>query len=136
PAAMLHPTGGMGGPQVRLSTSHDGSIDPRFQRLGLSLARMDALEIGLTSIPQVMPADRAMISSGFGYRSDPFTGAGAMHTGLDFKGPIGSPIHAAANGRVSFVGQRSGYGNVVEVSHGNGLLTRYAHMSAFRARIG
>jgi murein DD-endopeptidase MepM/ murein hydrolase activator NlpD len=126
----------MGGPLVRLSTSRDGSIDPRFQRLGLSLARMDALEDGLSSIPQVMPADRGMISSGFGFRSDPFTGAAAMHTGLDFRGPIGSPIHAAAKGRVSFVGQRSGYGNVVEVSHGNGLLTRYAHMSAFRARVG
>jgi murein DD-endopeptidase MepM/ murein hydrolase activator NlpD len=136
PRAMLRPASGMGGPLVRLSTSRDGSIDPRFQRLGLSLARMDALENGLSSIPQVMPADRGMISSGFGYRSDPFTGAGAMHTGLDFRGAVGSPIHAAANGRVSFVGQRSGYGNVVEVSHGNGLLTRYAHMSAFRARVG
>jgi murein DD-endopeptidase MepM/ murein hydrolase activator NlpD len=133
---MLHPTGGMGGPLERLSTEHDGSIDPRFERLGLSLARMDALDSGLTSLPQVMPADMRGISSGFGYRSDPFTGSGAFHAGLDFRGPVGSPIHAAAQGTVSFVGQRSGYGNVVEVSHGNGLLTRYAHMSAFRAAVG
>lgn len=127
---------GQGGPLERLGTENDGSVDPRFARLGLSLARMDALERGLTGIPQVMPADFRMISSGFGYRSDPFTGEAAMHAGLDFRGPIGAPIHAAAKGVVSFVGQKTGYGNVVEVSHGNGMLTRYAHMSATKARVG
>jgi murein DD-endopeptidase MepM/ murein hydrolase activator NlpD len=125
-----------GGPLDLLSTGRDGSIDPRFERLGLSLARMDALERGLKAIPQVMPADISMISSGFGYRADPFNGHGAMHAGLDFRGPIGSPIHAAAKGVVSFVGQESGYGNVVEISHGKGLMTRYAHMSAFHSHIG
>lgn len=59
-----------------------------------------------------------------------------MHSGLDFRGPIGAPIVAAAKGRVVFVGRRSGYGNVVEISHGNGLMTRYAHMSRFAARVG
>ena len=59
-----------------------------------------------------------------------------MHSGLDFRGPIGAPIYAAADGRISFVGRKSGYGNVVEISHGNGLMTRYAHMSSFNARIG
>ena len=136
PAAMLRPAGGQGGPLERLSTERDGSIDPRFERLGLSLARMEALDTRVGSLPQVMPADMRGISSGFGYRSDPITGAGAYHPGLDFRGPVGSPIHAAAQGTVSFVGQRSGYGNVVEIAHGNGLLTRYAHMSAFRARAG
>lgn len=125
-----------GGPLEKLSTERDGSLDPRFERLALSLARMDALERGLTGIPQVMPADMRMISSGFGYRSDPFHGGAAMHSGLDFRGPVGSPIHAAANGKVSFVGTKSGYGKVVEVSHGNGMLTRYAHMSAWQARVG
>lgn len=76
------------------------------------------------------------MSSGFGYRRDPFTRRGAMHRGLDFKGPRGSPIYAAADGRVSFVGRKSGYGNVVEVSHGNGVMTRYAHLSAFTSRVG
>lgn len=128
--------GGMGGPLLSLATARDGSLDPRFERLGLSLARMAALERGLTGIPQVMPAEEGMISSGFGFRSDPFTGGAAMHTGLDFKGPVGAPIHAAAKGKVSFVGTRAGYGNVVEVSHGNGMLTRYAHMSRFKARVG
>ena len=127
---------GQGGPFVSVSTGRDGSLDPRFARLGLSLARMDALERGLNGIPQFMPADIHMISSGFGYRPDPFHGGAAMHTGLDFRGPLGSPIHAAANGRVTFVGTKSGYGKVVEISHGNGMLTRYAHMSAWRTRIG
>ena len=125
-----------GGPFEKLSTSRDGSLDPRFERLALSLARMDALEQGLNGIPQVMPADIRMISSGFGYRADPFHGSAAMHAGLDFRGPKGSPIHAAADGRVTFVGTKSGYGKVVEVSHGNGMMTRYAHMSAWKAKAG
>ena len=126
----------MGGPLERLSTESDGRIDPRFERLGLSLARMEALEDGLAGVPQFEPASIRYISSGFGYRHDPFTGAGAMHKGLDFRGPIGAPIFAAAKGRVSFVGQRSGYGNVVEIDHGNGLMTRYAHMSKFATKLG
>jgi murein DD-endopeptidase MepM/ murein hydrolase activator NlpD len=125
-----------GGPLEVLSTSRDGSLDPRFERLGLSLGRMDALERILDGIPKFLPATRSSISSGFGYRRDPFNGHGAMHAGLDFRAGYGSPIHAAADGVVSFVGRKSGYGNVVEITHGNGLLTRYAHMSAFRSRLG
>lgn len=125
-----------GGPFEKLSTSRDGSLDPRFERLALSLARMDALERGLSGIPQVMPADMRMITSGFGYRSDPIHGGAAMHAGLDFRGPVGSPIHAAAQGRVTFVGTKQGYGKVVEVSHDNGMMTRYAHMSAWKAKVG
>ncbi|HYD24643.1 MAG TPA: M23 family metallopeptidase [Croceibacterium sp.] len=125
-----------GGPFEKLSTGRDGSLDPRFERMALSLARMDALERGLSGIPQVMPADMRMITSGFGYRSDPIHGAAAMHAGLDFRGPVGSPIHAAAKGKVTFVGTKSGYGRVVEISHGNGMMTRYAHMSTWKAKIG
>ena len=125
----------MGGPLERYTTAR-GGMDPRFERLGLSLARMNTLWQSLERVPQVLPASYAMISSGFGYRHDPINGSGAMHSGLDFKGPIGAPIYAAAKGTVSFVGQKSGYGNVVEVSHGNGLITRYAHMSRFAAKVG
>ncbi len=128
--------GAMGGPQMRLATSADGSLDPRFRRMGQSLARMEALQRGLEGIPQVLPASLRFISSGFGYRADPFDGGADFHPGLDFKGPYGAPIYAAARGKVSFVGQRSGYGNCVEIDHGNGLVTRYAHMSGFRIRIG
>jgi len=140
PAAMmaLAERQAMGGPLEILATGADGEIDPRFERLGLSLARMSALERGLEAVPQVTPTSLAMtsVSSGFGYRRDPFTGGAAMHSGLDFRGPIGAPIYAAADGVVSFVGRKAGYGNVVEIDHGNGLMTRYAHMSRFAARVG
>jgi len=125
----------MGGP-FEAFTSGNETIDPRFEKLSLSLARMSALERGLQGIPNVLPASIDMISSGFGYRRDPFNGHGAMHKGLDFRGPVGTPIHAAANGRISFVGWKGGYGRVVEIRHGNGLMTRYAHMSKFKSKVG
>jgi murein DD-endopeptidase MepM/ murein hydrolase activator NlpD len=133
--AALNDRTAQGGPFQGLFTSRDGSLDPRFQRLGISLARMDALERGLAGIPQVNPASMEFISSGFGYRADPFTGGGAFHAGLDFKGPIGAPIYAAAAGKISFAGVRQGYGNCIEIDHGNGLMTRYAHMSRFVAQL-
>lgn len=134
--AMLEDRSAMGGPLIALLPSGERSFDPRFRRLGLSLARMDALQRGLQGIPQVIPAAGKHISSGFGYRSDPFSGGPAFHAGLDFKGPTGAPVYAAARGRVAFVGRHAGYGNSVEIDHGNGLRTRYAHMSEFRARSG
>ncbi len=125
-----------GGPLIRLFTGADNSTDPRFARLGASLERMAALEKGLARIPNTLPASLEYISSGFGYRSDPFTGGPAFHAGLDFRGPKGAPIYAAAAGTVSFVGVKQGYGRVVEISHGNGLMTRYAHMSRTGAQPG
>ena len=126
----------MGGPLEGLATDAAGNIDPRFERLGLSMARMSALEEALKGVPQFAPARRDMISSGFGYRRDPFNRRAAMHSGLDFRGGIGAPIHAAAKGRVSFVGWKGGYGKTVEITHGNGLMTRYAHLSNFDAKVG
>ncbi|MDE2437748.1 MAG: M23 family metallopeptidase, partial [Sphingomonadales bacterium] len=133
----LNDRSAQGGPVISMATSADGSIDPRFQRFALSMARMDALERSVAGLPHALPANLEYISSGFGFRADPFTGGGGeFHPGLDFKGPLGAPIYAAARGKVSFVGQRSGYGNCVEIDHGNGLVTRYAHMSAFRTTVG
>ena len=125
-----------GGPLLLLTTGGSNAIDPRFARLGASLERMSGLEHALAGIPNTLPASLEFISSGFGYRSDPFTGGGAFHAGLDFRGPIGAPIYAAASGTVSYAGARSGYGNCVEISHGNGLLTRYAHMSRIESHVG
>jgi murein DD-endopeptidase MepM/ murein hydrolase activator NlpD len=110
--------------------------DPRFLKLANSLGRMDAMERALAAIPTSMPAAVMMMSSGFGYRSDPFTGAGAMHAGLDFKGPVGTPILSAAEGKVTSVGAQGGYGNCIEITHANGLVTRYAHLSGFNVRNG
>lgn len=125
-----------GGPLMKLATSADGSLDPRFRKMGMSLARMDALERSLAAIPQAKPAQVAYVSSSYGYRSDPFTGEAAFHAGLDFPGPRGSKIFAAAKGTVRFVGRKQGYGNCIEIDHGNGLMTRYAHLSRFAARVG
>ncbi|MGJ8598327.1 peptidoglycan DD-metalloendopeptidase family protein, partial [Sulfitobacter sp.] len=141
PAAMARATqddveAAMGGPLEVLATSADGSVDPRFERLGLSLARMSALELALDGIPSVAPAADGRITSGYGYRRDPFSRRGAMHSGIDFKGPTGSPIFAAALGEVTFAGRKSGYGNVVEITHGNGMMTRYAHLSRIDVTVG
>jgi murein DD-endopeptidase MepM/ murein hydrolase activator NlpD len=124
----------MGGPFEAITGGND--IDPRFERLGLSLARMAVLERALDGIPQVVPASVENITSGFGYRRDPFNGHGAMHAGIDFKGAMGSPIFAAAEGRVTFAGWKSGYGQAIEITHGNGMLTRYAHLSRIDVKVG
>lgn len=123
----------MGGPFEALSAA---DLDPRFERLGLSLARMAVFERALDGIPQVVPASIQLITSGFGYRRDPFNGHGAMHAGIDFKGPMGSPIFAAADGAVSFAGWKSGYGQAIEITYGNGMLTRYAHLSRIDVKVG
>ena len=127
----------MGGPfESFFGNSQKDVRDPRFTRLAASLGRMDAMERALAAIPTSMPAAVMLMSSGFGYRSDPFTGGGAMHNGLDFKGPIGTPILAAAEGKVTFAGQQGGYGNCIEITHANGLVTRYAHLSGFNVSLG
>lgn len=130
-------TSAQGGPfESFFGNSKKDVRDPRFTKLAMSLGRMDAMERALAAIPTSMPAAVMMMSSGFGYRSDPFTGAGAMHNGLDFKGPIGTPILAAADGRITFAGSQGGYGNTIEITHANGLVTRYAHLSGFNVRHG
>jgi murein DD-endopeptidase MepM/ murein hydrolase activator NlpD len=139
PAALVrNAAAGRGGPFIPYR-SHSGrasSLGKSFAALESALFRMEVLERTLVAIPSGQPANVLMLSSSFGYRSDPFTGAGAMHSGLDFPGPIGTPILAAAPGRVVYVGPKSGYGNVVEVDHGQGILTRYAHLSGFTSTVG
>ena len=76
------------------------------------------------------------ISSTFGNRKDPFTGRMAFHSGMDYAAPHGSTVMSAGAGKVTFVGQMSGYGNAVEVTHGNGLVTRYGHLSSFLVKEG
>jgi murein DD-endopeptidase MepM/ murein hydrolase activator NlpD len=71
-----------------------------------------------------------VVSSGFGFRADPFTGENKFHKGLDIAAPLGSPIKAAAAGKVVFSGWADGYGNLVTVDHGDGISTRYAHSAA------
>lgn len=84
------------------------------------------------------PVRRAVhgVTSGFGLRADPFNGSERMHDGVDLKLPFGSAVRAERGGRVSFAGERGGYGNVVIVDHGGGLETRYAHCSALNVSAG
>jgi Peptidase family M23 len=86
-------------------------------------------------VPSSQPVD-GPVGSGFGFRTDPFTGRGALHTGLDFPADIGTPIMAAAGGMVVNVEVHAGYGNLVEIDHGNGLVTRYAHASKVLVKQG
>lgn len=125
-----------GGPFIPYKVGNRDARDGQFAGLSDALNRLDLLENSLLAIPSGRPTNVVMLSSGFGYRRDPFNGHGAFHAGLDFRGAYGQPILAAANGKVTYVGQRSGYGNVVEVTHGHGMMTRYAHLSGFNAKVG
>lgn len=108
----------------------------RIQRAAGDMKTMRDLSAAAQGLPFERPTDTPRTSSGFGVRFDPFTGRPAYHAGLDFAGGVGAPIKATAPGVVSFVGQRSGYGNVVEIDHGRGLKTRYAHLSSFNVTVG
>ena len=86
--------------------------------------------------PSRDPIANSYITSGFGGRADPFGGGHQFHKGIDFEADIGDPVLAVADGVVSYSGVRSGYGNVVEVDHGNGYVTRYAHNSTLTRSVG
>jgi murein DD-endopeptidase MepM/ murein hydrolase activator NlpD len=131
----LADTGARGGPLVAVP-AFLGQRDPAIRSLINRFTRMQQLEELVLAVPAYTPAQITRMSSGFGYRRDPFTGGGAMHAGQDFTGPHGSPIMAAARGTISFAGRQNGYGNMIEIDHGHGIMTRYAHLSGFTARIG
>lgn len=82
------------------------------------------------------PIKKGWISSGYGYRIDPFTGKRGWHPGIDFAGKLGSPVIAVAAGVVTWAAKRGGYGNLVEINHGNGLVTRYGHNKKLLVHVG
>ncbi len=110
--------------------------DPQVRDLQASAARQAAISATFARIPAFLPVNRYDPSSDFGYRSDPFHGGGAFHAGIDMTGKTGDAIHAAADGVVVRAGWWAGYGKVVVVDHGNGLETRYGHMSRFHVKEG
>jgi murein DD-endopeptidase MepM/ murein hydrolase activator NlpD len=110
--------------------------DPQFRALFNSWKRLDQLDQGMVAIPSAKPVDDVSITSGFGVRSDPFRGGAAMHSGLDIPGPIGTPIRASADGIVGRAGWVSGYGRLIELEHGRGIVTRYGHLSAINVAAG
>lgn len=140
-----------GGPYIPAPQQRDVSLDNMNQQLsGLSQLMNDrndkllALESMLMQVqlnkrmfPSVAPVHTGWMSSNFGWRIDPFTGKEAMHEGVDFVVPVGTPVYASAGGIVTYAAlNHSGYGNMVEIDHGNGIITRYAHNSKLLVKVG
>jgi murein DD-endopeptidase MepM/ murein hydrolase activator NlpD len=127
----------IGGPLEALSKNANDAFDRAVIRLVSSLKEAGRASTVLQSIPLARPlAGDQAITSNFGARSDPFLHTVAMHTGMDFKSPYGSPVYSASAGRVIGAGQQGGYGNMVELDHGYGITTRYAHLSSISVDVG
>lgn len=115
------------------------SLQMQFEQSGKQLSVLESLlfdqSLDAKRTPAGMPA-RGYISSHYGGRADPFSGGRAHHLGIDIDANTGDPVVAAADGVVAFAGVRNGYGNVVEIDHGNGYRTVYAHNAANLVRPG
>lgn len=143
-------SGGKGGPFVAadFGTQQPGleELQGRVADLDLAVdfntdlftyydARLQESRLTALLVPSAAPVD-GPIGSGFGFRVDPINGRSALHTGLDFPAEIGTPILAAAGGMVVTKEWHAGYGHVLEIDHGNGLVTRYAHCSSIDVELG
>jgi murein DD-endopeptidase MepM/ murein hydrolase activator NlpD len=124
-------------PQTLGSSIH--SLATRFDHQQAQLKALEDLlldrKVASSLRPTGMPVS-GYISSYFGNRTDPFNGHREFHTGLDIATPVGSKVHAVAEGIVTYAGVRRGYGNVVEIDHGNGYMTRFAHNSKLLVHVG
>jgi murein DD-endopeptidase MepM/ murein hydrolase activator NlpD len=141
--------GAKGGPLLdEMSVLGESNIDIRLQELSQLI---EEKENQLRTLDSVLankriqrnqnylanlPVRTGEITSKFGYRSDPFNNRVAFHAGMDFSGPQGANIYAVASGIVSFAGVKNGYGNVIEITHGDGYMTRYAHAQNLAAKVG
>ncbi|MGA7072325.1 peptidoglycan DD-metalloendopeptidase family protein [Bradyrhizobium sp.] len=132
------PRAGMGGPYVPVKLPADASaFDRQLYRINISRAQVERLNRTLALVPYRKPVvGEVEFTSGFGIRTDPFLGRPAMHTGLDFRAAAGDPVRATANGKVASAGWAGGYGRMVEIDHGNGLSTRYGHLSEINVKVG
>ena len=111
-------------------------VESRNDMLGVLEAQLFDQAVKKKLLPTMMPVAAPYNASGFGRRIDPFTGQWAMHEGIDFLADIGSPVVAAAAGVVQFSGFHPQYGYMIDVDHGNDLVTRYAHLSKLFVRDG
>lgn len=114
----------------------DEEFASRIQHAANDMSDMRALGAAAKKLPFYRPTDNPALSSSYGVRFDPFTHRPAFHSGLDFPGAMRTPIMATAPGVISFTGVRAGYGNTVEIDHGGGFKTRYAHLSSISVRVG
>jgi murein DD-endopeptidase MepM/ murein hydrolase activator NlpD len=106
------------------------------EQLSVMESLLFSRELDRNAVPSREPINNSYITSGFGGRADPIRGGRQYHKGIDFEADVGDPVLTVADGVVSFAGVRSGYGNVIEVDHGNGYVTRYAHNSRLTSRVG
>ena len=129
---------GLGGPFVPPRAPRDANgFERQLYRIGVARIQIKGLTRTLQNVPVRKPLEGEVdLASSFGIRQDPFTGSPAMHTGLDIHGEPGDPVRASADGTITAAGWSGGYGRVVDIDHGNGLSTRYAHLSAIDVRVG
>ncbi len=113
-----------------------GQLERKSERLAALESTLLDKKLQSAVYPAGWPTEGGWVSSGFGVRSDPFTGRTAYHEGVDIAARFGSTIKAMGGGVVTFSGDKDGYGCVVEVNHGNGYMTRYAHCKATLVRVG
>jgi murein DD-endopeptidase MepM/ murein hydrolase activator NlpD len=128
-------TGGVGGPYLPVAEG------PRSFRQGIAMAndgigQLAALRAVARQLPLRRPLASSEITSGFGTRLDPFFNKPSYHSGVDFRSDAGSAVRATAGGVVTEAGNSGGYGLMVEIDHGNGLSTRYAHLSSISVKVG
>lgn len=112
------------------------SVEQRADYMSVIEAELRAQQVRQALLPHSKPVSDGFIGSGFGWRSDPFSGEMSHHSGIDFAAPAGTPIHAAAGGVVVVAEYHPVWGNLVEVDHGNSLLSRYAHASRLNVAAG
>jgi len=127
-----------GGPFVPVKlAADDQAFGHALSRVNLARADASALSTTLLKVPLRKPiAGDIDESSPFGIRTDPIVREAAMHTGIDFRGDTGDPIRTTASGTVTIAGWSGGYGKMVEIDHGNGLVTRYGHLSEIDVDVG
>jgi murein DD-endopeptidase MepM/ murein hydrolase activator NlpD len=127
-----------GGPFVPLidQLTAPTALRPGLDGLLPDVGRLETLTRALVHLPLSAPVTMLAVTSGFGYRADPFTGLASLHEGIDLEGARGTPILATAAGTVVFAGIRAEYGLMVEIDHGLGMTTRYGHLDRALVRAG
>jgi murein DD-endopeptidase MepM/ murein hydrolase activator NlpD len=135
-AAAEEATGGSFLPALP-SQSAPSAFETQLYRINLGRALIDSYRHTLITVPVRKPLiGEILVTSPFGMRKHPLLGRLAIHTGIDLRGGFGVPVRATATGKVTIAGRQGGYGNMVEISHGNGLATRFGHLSEVSVKFG
>lgn len=124
----------VGGPLIPVDSSM--MFDSKVRELDEALDALDHLKKEAQRLPLANPAPGHSVTSPFGVRTDPILGTAALHSGMDFRAPIGMPAKVTAPGVVVKAGWNGGYGRMVEVDHGQGFATRYGHLSEIDVKVG